>query len=134
MARMQAAVIATGWVPEAAGEGPSWPDGFDLVRRGGRGHGGRAFEFSQVPPRCAGTFVALACGRSGVRLGALSQGLFRHAALQAGGCGAGAGGGRGGARASWGGGGGGGGGDTLALRLAHLKYFWLGRPRDMLAS
>src|SRR5262249_46554186 len=24
--------------------------------------------------------------------------------------------------------------DTLALRLAHLKYFWLGRPRDMLAS
>src|SRR5262249_11779131 len=24
--------------------------------------------------------------------------------------------------------------DTLALRLAHLKYFWLGRPRDMRAS
>src|SRR6516225_8866946 len=24
--------------------------------------------------------------------------------------------------------------DTLALRLAHLKYFWLGRPRDMVAS
>jgi tetratricopeptide (TPR) repeat protein len=24
--------------------------------------------------------------------------------------------------------------DVLALRLAHLKYFWLGRPRDMLAS
>ena len=24
--------------------------------------------------------------------------------------------------------------DALALRLAHLKYFWLGRPRDMVAS
>src|SRR5262249_45321752 len=89
MAQTQTAAIATGWVPEAAGEGPSWPDGFDLLRRCGRGYGARAFEFSEVPPRCAGTFVALTCGRSGVRTGALSQGLFRHAALQAGRRGAG---------------------------------------------
>src|SRR5262249_3256538 len=79
---------APGCVLETAGEGPSWPDDVDLVRRCGRGDGARAFKFSQVSPRCAGTLVALPCGRSAVRPGALSQGLFRHAALQAGGGGA----------------------------------------------